>query len=133
MKRLPTPVYILIIFAFLLPACGGDGSGTTEQANYDEIWKDPDQPIDDRVADLEASVEMPISSLKGFQRVYLKPGESKAVSFRINEKMLQMVNEEGKFILEPGEFKITIGGSSPGSRSLELGTAEPVEVLLAVN
>ncbi len=85
------------------------------------------------VTDLEASVEMPISSLKGFQRVYLKPGERKAVSFRINEKMLQMVNEEGKFILEPGEFKITIGGSSPGSRSLELGAAEPVEVLLAVN
>lgn len=105
MKRLPSPVYILIIFAFLLPACGRDGSGTTEQANYDEIWKDPDQPVNDRVADLEASVVMPISSLKGFQRVYLKPGE----------------------------FNITIGGSSPISRNLELGAAEPVEVLLAVN
>lgn len=85
------------------------------------------------VTDLEASVDMPISSLKGFQRVYLKPGESKEVSFRVNEKMLQMVNNEGEFILEPGEFKITIGGSSPGSRSLELGAAEPVEIMLAVN
>ena len=85
------------------------------------------------VTDLEASVDMPFSSLKGFQRVYLEPGESKQVSFRVNEKMLQMVNEEGKFILEPGEFKITIGGSSPGSRSLELGAPEPVEIMLAVN
>jgi beta-glucosidase len=85
------------------------------------------------VTDLEASVDMPISSLKGFQRVYLEPGESKQVSFRVNEKMLQMVNEEGKFILEPGEFRISIGGSSPGSRSLELGAPEPVEIMLAVN
>ena len=85
------------------------------------------------LTDLEASVDMPISSLKGFQRVYLEPGESKEVSFMVNEKMLQMVNEEGKFILEPGEFKITIGGSSPGSRSLELGAAEPVEIMLSVS
>ena len=61
------------------------------------------------------------------------PGESKEVSFSVNEKMLQMVNDEGKFILEPGEFKITIGGSSPGSRSLELGAAEPVEIMLSVS
>ena len=46
--------------------------------------------------------------------------------------MLQMVNDEGKFILEPGEFRITIGGSSPGSRSLELGAPKPVEIMLAV-
>jgi beta-glucosidase len=85
------------------------------------------------ITDLEASVDVPISSLKGFQRIYLEPGESKQVSFKVNEKMLQMVNEEGKFILEPGAFKITIGGSSPGSRSLELGAAEPVEIMLAVN
>jgi beta-glucosidase len=85
------------------------------------------------VSDLEASVDVPISSLKGFRRIYLEPGESKQVSFRVDEKMLQMVNEKGKFILEPGAFKITIGGSSPGSRSLELGAPEPVEIMLAVN
>ena len=84
------------------------------------------------VTDLEASVGVPISSLKGFQRVYLEPGESREVSFTIDEKMLQLVNNEGKFILEPGEFRITIGGSSPGSRSLELGAPEPVELLLQV-
>ncbi len=84
------------------------------------------------VTDLEASVDVPISALKGFQRIYLEPGESKQVSFTVDEKMLQMVNDEGLFILEPGEFKITIGGSSPGSRSLELGAPEPVEILLAV-
>jgi beta-glucosidase len=85
------------------------------------------------VTDLEASVNVPFSSLKGFQRVYLEPDESKQVSFTVDEKMLQMVNQEGKFILEPGEFKITIGGSSPGSRSLELGAPDPVEIMIVVN
>ena len=84
------------------------------------------------ITDLKASVDVPISALKAFQRVYLEPSESKQVSFTVDEKMLQMVNDEGKFILEPGEFKITIGGSSPGSRSLELGAPEPVEIMLAV-
>jgi beta-glucosidase len=85
------------------------------------------------VTDLEASVDVPISALKGFQRVYLEPGESKQVRFTVNEKMLQMVNEAGKSVLEPGEFKITIGGSSPGSRSIELGAPDPIEIMLAVN
>lgn len=85
------------------------------------------------VTDLEASVDVPISSLKGFKRVFLEPGESQKIGFTVDEKMLQLVNEDGKFILEPGEFRITIGGSSPGSRSLELGAPEPVEILLAVN
>ncbi len=85
------------------------------------------------VTDLEASVGVPLSSLKGFQRVYLEPGESKQVSFTVNENMLKMVNEEGKFILEPGAFRITIGGSSPGSRSHELGAPQPVEIMLTVN
>ncbi len=85
------------------------------------------------VTDLEASVDVPISSLKGFRRIYLEPGESKQVSFKVDEKVLQMVNEEGKFVLEPGEFKISIGGSSPGSRSLELGAPDPAEIILAVN
>jgi beta-glucosidase len=84
------------------------------------------------VTDLEASVDVPISSLKGFQRVCLEPGESKPVRFTIDDKVLQIVNQDGDFILEPGTFRITIGGSSPGSRSLELGAPEPVEILLSL-
>jgi beta-glucosidase len=84
------------------------------------------------VTDLEASVAVPISSLRGFQRVYLKPGESKEVSFMVDEQMLQMVDEEGRFKLEPGTFRISIGGSSPGMRSLALGAPEPVEIMVTV-
>ena len=83
------------------------------------------------ITDMEASVTVPLSSLKDFKRVYLEPGESREVAFTITQKMLEIVNGQGESILEPGEFKITIGGASPGPRSIELGAAQPVEVLIS--
>ena len=83
------------------------------------------------VTDMEASVTVPLSSLKDFKRVYLEPGESREVAFTITQKMLEIVNGQGESILEPGEFKITIGGASPGPRSIELGAAQPVEILIS--
>jgi beta-glucosidase len=92
-----------------------------------------DEVVQLYVSDLEASTYVPVAALKGFQRISLKPGESKTVRFTITEEMLEMVNDLGEPVLEPGEFRITIGGSSPGSRSLELGAAEPVEIMLSVH
>jgi beta-glucosidase len=91
-----------------------------------------DEVVQLYITDLESSVVVPISSLKGFRRVHLEPGETMTVPFTITEKELQLVNDEGRSILEPGEFRITIGGSSPGSRSLELGAPRPAEILLSV-
>ena len=83
------------------------------------------------ITDMEASVTVPLSSLKEFKRVSLEPGETKEVVFTVTVKMLEIVNGQGESILEPGEFKITIGGASPGPRSIELGAAQPVEVLIS--
>jgi beta-glucosidase len=91
-----------------------------------------DEVVQLYITDLEASVDVPISSLKGFRRIHLEPGESKTVSFTITEKELQLVNDEGRFVLEPGVFRIIIGGSSPGVRSIELGAPQPAEILLSV-
>ena len=44
--------------------------------------------------------------------------------------MLEIVNAQGEFILEPGAFRVTIGGSSHGDRSLEISAADPVEIVL---
>jgi beta-glucosidase len=78
------------------------------------------------LTDLEASVETPIHALKGFERVGLEPGESKKVTFTITPDMMSLVTKDGKKLLEPGTFQITIGGSSPGGRSEILGAAKPV-------
>lgn len=75
--------------------------------------------------DNEASVAVPHCALKGFQRIGLAPGKSKRVEFTITPAMMKMVNNEGNAVLEPGAFTVTIGSSSPGSRSQVLGAPKP--------
>lgn len=73
------------------------------------------------ISDLKASVDVPKYSLRGFQRVALKPGESKAISFEIHPEDLELVNNEGESVLEAGDFQIAVGGSVPSKRSVTLG------------
>lgn len=84
------------------------------------------------VTDIEASVSVPLYSLKGVKRVRLKPGESAQVKFTVTPDMLAMVNEKGERIVEPGKFKIFIGGAVPGNRSETLGMPKAQEILLSV-
>ena len=62
--------------------------------------------------DLVGSVTRPVKELKGFQKIMLRKGESKQVSFTIDEPMLKFWNSDLKWISEPGGFKVFIGGSS---------------------
>lgn len=75
------------------------------------------------ITDLKASTRTPLSSLKGIKRILLQPGESQKVEFDIDSSMLELVNENGDRILEKGEFKIWIGGSSPVEVAQSLGAA----------
>ena len=84
------------------------------------------------ITDMEATVMVPMFSLKGINRVNLKPGESKTVKFTITPEMLELINDKGESILEQGEFKILIGGSLPGTRSEELGISGHVETILKI-
>ncbi|MBV8251886.1 MAG: beta-glucosidase BglX [Chitinophaga sp.] len=62
--------------------------------------------------DLVGSITRPVKELKGFQRITLKAGESKEVTFTITANDLKFYNSELKFVAEPGEFKVFIGGNS---------------------
>ncbi|MCB0447142.1 MAG: glycoside hydrolase family 3 C-terminal domain-containing protein, partial [Gelidibacter sp.] len=64
--------------------------------------------IHDRVG----SITRPVKELKGFQKIALKKGESKTVSFTISVEDLKFYNNEHKFTVEPGEFEIAIAPSS---------------------
>jgi len=77
--------------------------------------------------DVRASVETPIHALKGFCRVALKPRESKTVRFRITPELMCLIGNDGRAVVEPGEFVVTVGGVSPGSRGGALGSAKLVE------
>jgi len=84
------------------------------------------------ITDDEASVVVPRSSLRDFQRIRLAPGASGQVRFEVTPVMLALVNDEGKHVLEPGSFTLTIGGSSPSTRNAPLGAAELVTAKLVV-
>ncbi|WP_407425394.1 beta-glucosidase BglX [Arcticibacter sp.] len=64
------------------------------------------------IRDMVGSITRPVKELKGFQKISLKPGESREVTFRIDEEMLKFYNSELKFTAEPGEFKLFIGTNS---------------------
>ena len=64
------------------------------------------------VRDLVGSVTRPVKELKGFQRVRLKPGEHRTVSFTLGPEDLAFYGRDMKPVTEPGEFQVWIGGSS---------------------
>jgi beta-glucosidase len=64
------------------------------------------------IRDLVGSITRPVKELKGFQRVALKPGESKQVSFSITPELLKFYNADLQWVAEPGDFFVFIGGNS---------------------
>ena len=64
------------------------------------------------ISDPVASISRPVKELKSFQKVMLKPGESKVVSFTVTPNDLKFYDNNLKYDWEPGEFKIGIGGNS---------------------
>jgi len=62
--------------------------------------------------DMVASVTRPIKELKDFQKVFLKPGESKELTFTIDKDKLSFYNQNMNWVAEPGDFKVMIGDSS---------------------
>ena len=78
------------------------------------------------LSDLCASTIVPLHHLIGFERLNLKAGESRALTFTITPEMMSFVNDDGKTTLEPGEFQLEVGGCSPSQRGQELGAPKPL-------
>ena len=65
------------------------------------------------VQDVKSSVDRPVKELKAFQKVFLQPGETKTVTFTLNERAFQYYDEVTKsWKAEPGKFNFLIGASS---------------------
>lgn len=64
------------------------------------------------IRDVVGSVTRPVKELKGFQKISLKPGESKMVSFTITPEDLKFYNYDLKYVWESGEFQLMIGTNS---------------------
>ena len=68
------------------------------------------------IRDLLATVARPVMELKGFQRVRLKPGEQRVISFTLGPEHLRMLDAGMNWVVEPGVFRIMIGSSSKDIR-----------------
>ncbi|MGQ9596722.1 MAG: fibronectin type III-like domain-contianing protein [Thermoproteota archaeon] len=78
--------------------------------------KEGDEVAQLYVQDPVASVARPVKELKGFRRVTLKPRERKAIIFSLTPDDLAFLDTDMRRIVEPGEFRIIVGGSSEDIR-----------------
>ena len=76
------------------------------------------------IRDLVGSVTRPVKELKGFQKIDLKAGESKNVSFTITPEDLKFYNYDLKYDWEAGDFVIMIGGNSRDVKSTNVNWAK---------
>lgn len=73
-----------------------------------------DEVVQLYLSDSQASVSVPIRNLVGVQRINLKPGEVRRVSFKVAARQMSAVMNDGRRIVEPGEFTFSVGGKQPG-------------------
>lgn len=74
--------------------------------------RDGEEIVQLYIRDKVRSVTPPVKELKGFRRIALKAGESKVVTFEIDERMFRFYNSDLDFVSEPGDFSVMIGGDS---------------------
>ncbi|MCI7340931.1 MAG: beta-glucosidase BglX [Prevotella sp.] len=103
-------------------------SGTTMQAdgkitltvnvkntgNYDA-----DEVVQLYIRDVAATISRPVKELKGFERISLKAGESRDVTFDINVDMLKFYNSDLQYVAEPGDFEVMVGANSRDVQTLK--------------
>ncbi len=79
----------------------------TNSGNYDGA-----EVVQLYIRDMVGSITRPVKELKGFQKIFLKAGETKKVTFTITPEDLKFYNYDLVYDWEPGEFTIMIGGNS---------------------
>jgi beta-glucosidase len=89
-----------------------DGSTTVSVDVTNTGQREGDEVVQMYVRDDFASVGRYLKMLKGFERITLKPGETKTVSFNLGFDELNILNQDMKKVVEPGTFTISVGTSS---------------------
>jgi beta-glucosidase len=84
------------------------------------------------VSDVSASVPVPVRSLAGVKRIFLKPGEKQNVSFTISPEQMSLIDDNGKRVIEPGEFRISVGGKQPSPAGADAKTKNVVTATFVV-
>lgn len=75
---------------------------------------DGDEVVQLYISDEKASTPRPIRQLEAFERIHLKKGETKTISFTLEPRQLSMINKKNQRVIEPGWFTVSVGGEQPG-------------------
>jgi len=73
--------------------------------------RDGDEVVQLYLSDVAASAPVPIRTLVGFERISLRPREKRTVTFTITPRQMSLIDNDGKRVIEPGEFRVHIGGN----------------------
>ena len=101
-------------------AMGQDGSITAAVTVTNTGKRDGAEVVQLYIRDLVGSITRPVKELKGFEKIFLKAGESKTVTFKITPELLRFYDYDLKQVAEPGAFDVMIGGDSRNVRSARL-------------
>ncbi len=105
-------------------AMGQDGSITAAVTVTNTGKRDGAEVVQLYIRDLVGSITRPVKELKGFEKIFLKAGESKTVTFKITPELLRFYDYDLKQVAEPGDFDVMIGGDSRNVRSARLTLKE---------
>ena len=106
--------------ALSMPTLGKDGSVTAVVTVTNTGKHDGAEVVQLYIRDLVGSITRPVRELKGFNKIFLRAGESKTVFFKITRDLLRFYDYELNYVAEPGDFDIMIGGSSQAVKTARL-------------
>ncbi|WP_300703349.1 beta-glucosidase BglX [Bacteroides sp.] len=106
--------------ALSTPTLGQNGSSTAVVTVTNTGKRDGAEVVQLYIRDLVGSITRPVMELKGFEKIFLRAGESKTVSFKITPELLRFYDYDLNYVAEPGDFTIMIGGSSQAVKSAKL-------------
>lgn len=97
---------------------GGESINVSIKITNDGDW-DGAEVVQLYLRDMVASVTRPIKELKHFQKIFLKKGESKTITFHITVEDLKFYNAQLDYVAEPGAFTVMVG---PNSQEVQKAT-----------
>jgi beta-glucosidase len=72
-----------------------------------------DEVVQLYVSDVAALAPVPIRQLAGLKRIHLASGETQSVAFTLTPRQLSLIDDDGRRVIEPGQFRIAVGGRQP--------------------
>ena len=101
------------------PASARAGDSVQVSAEVENAGSVPgEEVVELYVSNKSATVPVPIRALAGIERIFLRPGERRRVSFSLTPRQLSLIDASGHRVVEPGDYEISVGGKQPGFTGL---------------